>query len=177
MKMHLAIGLVALTSISPSFADTCAPILKAAGAYAKVERYVVRMTMVSQNEIHNTEVMMAPEGMYIKAGEQWIQSPVSINRKDLLDANKSVFSDCKQVGKEDVDGVSTAVYRFTGKAEGQPSMTGKMWIGIADDLPRRMEGRTNDADITQVIRYDVQAPKKGSTVEIPGLNQLKNLFK
>ena len=55
-------------------------------------------------------------------------------------------------------------------------MTGKMWIGMADDLPRRMEGRTKDADITQVIRYDVQVPK-GSTVEIPGLNQLKNLFK
>jgi hypothetical protein len=176
MKLHLAMGLLALASVGTSLADTCEPIARAAGAYAKAERYVVNMTIVSQGEKHNTEVMVAPEGMYIKAGEQWIRSPVSINRKDLLDANKSVYSDCARVGQEDVNGVPTAVYRFTGKADGQAPMTGKMWIGTADDLPRRMEGRTKDADITQNIRYDVEAPK-GGVVGIPGLDQLKNLFK
>jgi hypothetical protein len=175
MKLHITIGLAALTTLSPGFADTCAPIMKSAAAYAKAERYVVNMTMVSQGQTHNTEVMMSPEGMYIKAGEQWIRSPVSINRQEILDANKSVFSDCARVGQENVDGAPTSVYRFTGKAEGQPPMTGKMWIGTADDLPRRMQARTKDGDITQNIRYDVEAPK--AAVGIPGLNQLKNLFK
>jgi outer membrane lipoprotein-sorting protein len=176
MKMHLAMGFAALISVSPGFADTCAPIMKAAGAYAKAERYTVKMTMVSKGETHNTEVMMAPEGMYIKAGDQWIRSPVAINRQELLDSNKSVFSDCKRIGKEDVDGAPTVIYQFTGKAEGEAPMAGKMWIGTADDLPRRMQGRTKDADITQVIRYVVPAPK-GSALALPGLNQLKGLFK
>ncbi len=175
MKIRLAVGLAGLACINHGVADTCAPIVKAAGTYAKAERYAVKMTMVSKGETHLTEVMMAPEGMYIRAGEQWIRSPVAISRQDLLDANKSVYSDCKRLGQESIDGVPTAVYRFTGKAEGQPPMTGKMWIGTADDLPRRLEAKTQDADITQAIRYDVQSPKGGGA-GLPGLDQLKGLF-
>ena len=69
----------------------------------------------------------------------------------------------------------TVVYLFTGKTEGQPPMNGKIWIGTADDLPRRMEGKSQDAEITQAIRYDVEAPKSG-VLGVPGLNQLKGLF-
>ena len=54
-------------------------------------------------------------------------------------------------------------------------MNGKIWIGTADDLPRRMEGKSQDAEITQAIRYDVEAPKSG-VLGVPGLNQLKGLF-
>lgn len=172
---RLVVGLLALAAAGPGFADSCAAIKKAAEAYAKAERYSVKLSMVSRGDTHSTEVLMSPEGMYIKAGEQWIRSPVAINRKELIDANKSNFSDCRQVGKEVVDGVPTVIYQFTGKADGEPSMNGRMWIGVADDLPRRMEGKTKDGDITQSIRYDVQAPK-GGTVDIPGLNQLKGLF-
>ncbi len=168
-------GLLALAAAGPGLADSCAAIKKAAEAYAKAERYTVKMSMVSKGETLNTEVMMAPEGMYIKAGEQWIRSPVAINRKEVIDANKSNFSDCRQVGKEVVDGVPTVIYQFTGKADGEPAMNGRMWIGATDDLPRRMEGKTKDGDITQLIRYDVQAPK-GGAIEIPGLNQLKGMF-
>jgi outer membrane lipoprotein-sorting protein len=173
MKLLVAVSLLVLTA-TPALADDCAPITRATAAYAKAERYTVKMVMVSKGETLNTEVMMAPEGMYLKAGEQWIRSPVSVNRKDILAANKAVYSDCKQIGKENIGGVPTAIYRFTGKAEGQPSMTGKLWIGTADDLPRRMEGRTKDGDFTQDIRYDVQAPK--GAVNVPGLDQLKGLF-
>jgi outer membrane lipoprotein-sorting protein len=178
MKMHSAVAWVALAALPfprPSFADTCAPIMRAAGAQAKAERYAVKMTIASKGETHQTEVMTAPEGMYIKAGEQWIRSPVSINRKDLLDANKSTFSDCSRVGQESVDGVPTAVYRFTGKAEGQAPMAGKIWIGTADNLPRKLEARSQDTDITQLMRYDVQVPK-GAALEVPGLDQIKGLF-
>jgi len=173
-KAPLLLGMLALAATAPSLADTCAPIRKAAEAYGKAERYSVKMSIVSRGETHSTEVLMSPEGMYIKAGDQWVRSPVAVNRKELIDANKSTFSDCRQIGKEVVDGVPTVIYQFSGKAEGQPGMNGKMWIGTADDLPRRMEGKTKDGDITQSIRYDVQAPK-GGAVEIPGLNQLKGL--
>jgi hypothetical protein len=174
-RFRFALGLLALTSLPPAVADSCAPIEKAATAYGQAERYTVKMDMLSKGKSFNTEVMIAPEGMYIRAGDQWIRSPVAVNRKDLLNANKSVFSDCKKVGEERVEGVPTAIYRFTGKAESQSPMTGKIWIGTADDLPRRMEGKTQDADITQVIRYDVEAPK-GGTAGLPGLDQLKGLF-
>jgi len=174
-RYRFLLGLMAIAAAGPTLADSCAAIKKAAQAYANAERYTVKMSMVSKGETLNTEVMLAPEGMYIKAGEQWIRSPVAINRKDMIDANKSSFSDCRQVGKEVVDGVPTVIYQFTGKADGQPAMNGRMWIGAADDLPRRMEGKTKDGDVTQTIRYDVQAPKGGG-VEIPGLNQLKGLF-
>lgn len=174
-RRRFLVGMLAFAAAGPSLAGDCDPIKKAAEAYAKAERYTVKMSMVSKGETLNTEVMMAPEGMYIRAGEQWIRSPVAVNRKDVIDANKSNFSDCRQVGKEVVDGVPTLIYQFTGKANGEPAMNGKMWIGAADDLPRRMEGKTKDGDITQSIRYDVQAPK-GGAVDIPGLNQLKGLF-
>lgn len=174
-RCRLALGLLMLAAAGPGFADSCAAIRKAAEAYAKAERYSVKLSMVSKGETHSTEILMSPEGMYIKAGEQWIRSPVAINRKEVIDANKSNFSDCRQVGQEVVDGVPTVIHQFTGKAEGEPSMNGRMWIGLADHLPRRMEGKTKDGDITQSIRYDVQAPK-GGTVDIPGLNQLKGWF-
>jgi hypothetical protein len=176
MRMHVLAGSIFMAAAGAGHADTCEPILKAASAYAKAERFAVKLNMVSKGETHNTEVMILPEGMYIKAGEQWIRSPVSVNRKDLLNSTRSGFSDCKRIGQQDIDGVPTGIYRFTGKAEGQPPMTGKIWIGTADDLPRRMEGKTQDGDITQQIRYDVQAPK-GNTLEVPGLNQLKGLFR
>jgi hypothetical protein len=175
MKTRLSIGLIAAVCMQAGFAQTCAPLIKAADAYAKAERFAVNMKIVSKGETHETEVMMAPEGMYIKAGDQWIRSPVLVNRKSLLDQTKSTFSDCRRIGQETVDGVSTEIYRFTGRADDQPPMNGKIWIGRADDLPRRMEGKSPDADITQVIRYDVQAPQSGVPA-VPGLNQLKGLF-
>ena len=174
-RYRFLLGLMAIAAAGPTLADSCEPITKAALAYAKAERYSVKMSMASKGETHSTEVLMSPEGMYIKAGDQWIRSPVAINRKEVIDANKSTFSDCRQVGKEVVDGVPTVIYQFTGKAEGEQAMNGRMWIGTPDDLPRRMEGKTKDGDITQSIRYDVQAPKGGG-VDIPGLNQLKGLF-
>jgi hypothetical protein len=174
-KAPLLLGMLALAATAPSLADTCAPIRKAAEAYGKAERYSVKMSIASRGETHRTEVLMSPEGMYIKAGDQWVRSPVAVKRKDLIDADKSTFSDCRQLGKEVVDGVPTMIYEFTGQADGQPAMNGRMWIGTADDLPRRMEGKMKDGDISQSIRYDVQAPK-GGAVEIPGLNQLKGLF-
>ena len=175
MKTSLSIGMIAATCMQPGFAETCAPITKSADAYAKAERLAVNMTMVSKGETHETEVMMAPEGMFIKGGDQWIRSPVSVNRRNLLDSTKSTFSDCRLMGRETIDGVPTVVYLFTGKTEGQPPMNGKIWIGTADDLPRRMEGKSQDAEITQAIRYDVEAPKSG-VLGVPGLNQLKGLF-
>jgi hypothetical protein len=175
LRKRVVLGMAAFAAAGASFADTCDPIRNAAAAYAKAERFTVKMAMTSRGETHSTEVLMSPEGMYIKAGEQWVRSPVAINRKELIDANKSTFSDCRQVGKEVVDGAPTLIYQFTGKADGEPAMQGRMWIGTADDLPRRIDGKTKDGDITQSIRYDVQAPR-GGTVDIPGLNQLKGLF-
>jgi len=175
VKTRFSAGLIALACIQSGFAATCEPITRSADAYAKAERFAVNMTMVSKGETHQTEVMMAPEGMFIKGGDQWIRSPVSVNRRNLLDSTKSTFSDCRLMGRETIDGVPTVVYLFTGKTEGQPPMNGKIWIGTADDLPRRMEGKSQDAEITQAIRYDVEAPKSG-VLGVPGLNQLKGLF-
>jgi hypothetical protein len=175
MKLRLTIGLIVAAGMQPAFAQSCAPILKAADTYAKAERFAVKMKIVSKGETHETEVMMAPEGMFIRGGGQWIRSPVSINRKDLLDSTKSTFTDCSRIGQETIDGVPTSIHRFTGKAEGQPPMQGKIWIGMADNLPRRMEGKNPDTDIVQAIRYDVEAPTTG-VLGVPGLNQLKGLF-
>lgn len=95
------------------------------------------------------EIVILGDAFYVKeAGGQWVglkipadqaaqQTPSVFNpaqeMKDLSGAQNF-----KVVGMEVVDGTPTTVYSYEETVNGQPATT-KMWIGTADNLPRKVE--------------------------------------
>lgn len=172
----------AMCSASHAADPACAPIIKAAEAHAKAERMRVRMLMNDPNRPDEIEAMIVPEGMYIKAGDQWIKSPVASTREQLMklsEQSKGSITECKALGKETVNGEPTSVYRYKGKVEGQPDSDVKLWIANADGLPKKAEIKSEKGMITQFISHgaDIQAPKGGLAIPAGIGEMLKGLMK
>lgn len=171
-----------MSSASHAADPACAPIIEAAEAHAKAERMRVRMQMNDPNRPDEIEAMIVPEGMYIKAGDQWIKSPIASTREQLMklaEQSKGSITECKALGKETVDGVPTSIYKYKGKVEGQPDSDIKLWIANADGLPKKAEIKSEKGMITQFISHgaDIQAPKGGLQIPAGIGEMLKGLMK
>jgi len=150
-----------------SKAETPIDVLsKAVSAQLEVKSFRARMTTsvdggkestrivecVSPDRFHITgdqdEMILAGGNVYMKTPSgEWTRllfDPAAMinqirDTKQLEEIRKS--TDVEQAGAETVEGVPTLVYRYTMKDPfGMKSTSScKMWVGVADSLPRKME--------------------------------------
>lgn len=95
------------------------------------------------------EIVILPDTFYVKEeGGQWVG--LKIPADQAANQTPSVFNPAQEmrdlsgaqnfklVGLDVVDGTPTTVYSYEETINGQPATT-KMWIGVADNLPRKVE--------------------------------------
>ncbi len=127
----------------------------------KTTKMVIEFVAPDRLHILNTgsqEMIIVPEGTYLrKPGEQqWTKSPMSmssvisstLSAKSVDDLMNSItIEKFKFVGADVVDGKPTWVYEYQTSMEITAGTTinqsAKIWIGIADKLPYRMEGESD----------------------------------
>lgn len=141
----------------------CAPILKAQIAQSRAQRYIVKTTIAGERGSDESETMIVPEGMFIRRDGKWTKSSTQLTPKDraeLIEFGEKNISDCKRIGKESLRGKAMSIYTYKQKAPDLPSSDVKLWIG-ADGLPRKLEARSGNSSVAQVISYNakLRAPR------------------
>jgi len=126
-----------------------------------------------------TETIVIAGIIYFKLADQpWRKSPASASQglnaltfvvdETKLDALLQSVSEFRLVGPEVLDGTPTLVYQYkTTTAQPPATGTSKIWIGVADNLPRKIEGdststlngQTHSAKTT-FLYYDYNADIK-----------------
>ncbi len=112
------------------------------------------------------EAILIAKTVYLKIGTTWqkVALPQGI---DVSAANLQQYgsqlgtnSQVKFVGAEVLDGVPTVVYQYTTTIKGPPAQTinTKVWIGVADNLPRKVETSPKAGQTTTIIFSDFNAP-------------------
>jgi hypothetical protein len=119
-----------------------------------------------------TEMILVGSTAWMKLGSQWqkIASGLDIDFADPKKMGDKLggSTEVKLVGPDLLDGPPTLVYQYTwtapapaGAAAGTParpeSYSSKVWIAVADDLPRKLEGEASGMKTT-VTYYDYNAP-------------------
>jgi len=102
---------------------------------------------------------------YMKVGNQWqkIAMPktfdLSFADAKKLEAELGATTETKLIGAEVLDGTPTTVYQYTTtiKTPTPTTVTSKVWIGVADGLPRKMESTTKAGVKTVTTYYDYNA--------------------
>ncbi len=112
------------------------------------------------------EAILIGATMYIKVGGAW-QKISSPEFKDLfnfsdpkkLERDLGVSTNIQLVGPEVLDGTPTLVYQYSTSLAGPPpsTYTSKVWIGVADNLPRKVESTSAAGVKTTIIYYDYNA--------------------
>ena len=88
---------------------------------------------------------------YVKIGNQW--QKMTLPQSQAFDvnlfnpknyetqlSNPGALPDIKVLGPDTVDGVPTIAYQISTPAKsGAPATTTKVWIGVADGFPRKVE--------------------------------------
>lgn len=111
------------------------------------------------------ELIMIGKTVYVKVGNQWqkVAMPkgidLSLADPKKFEENLGVTTDVKLVGTELLDGTPTFVYQYTTTIKGPPAQkfTSKVWIGVSDNLPRKLESEPKAGQKTTVIYYDYNA--------------------
>jgi hypothetical protein len=109
---------------------------------------------------------------YVKLAGQWqkiaLPKTIDLSFADLkkIEAELGASSDVKLIGPEVLDGTPTLVYQYTTTTTTPISTTttSKVWVAVADQLPRRMESVAKSGTKTTVIYYDYNA---AITIEPP----------
>ena len=116
---------------------------------------------------------------YVKLGDKpWQKMPASVQSplnalsfvldEKQLDAFLQSVSEFRLVGPEILDGTPTLAYQYKANSAEPPATgTSKIWIGVADNLPRKIEidststlnGQTYSAKTTRLY-YDYNADIK-----------------
>ena len=99
---------------------------------------------------------------YMKMGAQWqkIAMPKTFDLSSAdpkkLEAELGATTETKLIGAEVLDGTPTTVYQYTTtiKTPTPTTVTAKVWIGVADGLPRKMESTTKTGVKTVATYYD-----------------------
>jgi hypothetical protein len=134
----------------------------AAGLEMTMERVMPdRFHMVSKQ----FEAIMIGQTFYMKIGAQW-QKMVMPNSIDLSFADVKKYetelgasSETKLIGPDVLDGTPTLVYQYTTtiKTPTPTTVTSKVWIAVADGLPRKMESESKAGTKTVMTFYDYNA--------------------
>jgi hypothetical protein len=113
------------------------------------------------------EFILIGATMYIKAGTQWqkitapqLKDALNISDPGKLEQDLGVSTNIQLIGPEVLDGTPTLVYQYTTTTKGTPpeTFTSKVWIGVADNLPRKLESVSPTTGAkTTIIYYDYNA--------------------
>jgi len=111
------------------------------------------MEMVMPDRIHMTsaqfEMILIGNASYVKIGNTWqkMTLPQSVDVNQFKPGTwqtqiQGGLPDIKILGPDTVDGVPTIVYQFSSaKSSGQEAAT-KVWIGVTDGFPHKIESGT-----------------------------------
>ena len=108
------------------------------------------LEMVSPDRIHMSgsqfEMILIGNTSYVKIGNTWqkmnLPQSVDVNLFNPKSYQTQIqgLPDIKLIGPDTVDGVPTMAYQFGTTLKGQSqSTTTKIWIGIADGFPHKIE--------------------------------------
>ena len=119
-----------------------------------------RFHMVSKQ----TEMIILNQAVYIKVAGQWQKMPMtqgidlSMTDPQKLQTTLGAATDVKLIGAEVLDGTPTMVYQYTTKIGTQPQpFTSKIWVGVSDNLPRKIESESQPGQKTTITFYDYGA--------------------
>jgi hypothetical protein len=137
------------------------------------DRFRAKMATGGQN----MEMVFISGTAYMKLGASpWIKAPTgapldlsTLDPKRFESDFRGNVSNVRLVGPDVVEGTPTLVYTYdVAPAAGAPVKTGpvssKIWVGVADRLPRRLEVTSPTGEVTNITYYDYNAP---ITVEAP----------
>lgn len=125
------------------------------------------LEMVLPDRFHMTtsklEMILIGKTMYIKTGTKWqkLTQNIDLSAVDAkkLEAELGISKDVKLVGTDVIDGTPTFVYQYTTTIKGPPARTttSKVWVGMADNLPRKRETEPKAGQKTTTTYYDYNA--------------------
>ncbi len=148
MPNLLVRAVIAAALLSPTAAlagqAECDAIAKA--MLAVPDQPAVRQVVtLGPNEAGPTSILLK-DAMYLKenASKAWIKAPIDAGKRRVMaEAGLKVLplSACERAGGEAVDGVAVDVYSYSQANPMKPGdkASGRILIGAADGLPRRMD--------------------------------------
>jgi hypothetical protein len=148
-SISAAITLLALLGApQAASADSCQPIIESMHATLKAPA-IKQFLKVKGSDQEKLMSIMVGDSVYLMMGSTKAFSKMPRSEIDKTaqeaEAEKS-FSNCKQVGTEQVNGVTTIVYTYSYQAQGESGQT-KVWIG-QDGFLRKQS--TDEGE----LRYD-----------------------
>lgn len=181
---------------APSSGNTGDTLLKAFTSWGSVKSFRAKMTvsgspaaaqtmtmeMVMPDRMHMTsaqfEMIVIANTTYLKIGNQW--QKMTLPQSQSFDVNlfnpknyetklqnPGALPDIKILGPDTVEGVPTIAYQITSPAQsGTPTATTKVWIGVADGFPHKIESGTSTGTAT-IIFSDFNSPAINITAPIP----------
>jgi len=111
------------------------------------------------------EVIIIGATYYVKIGNQWqkiaLPKGFDISSFDIktLEAQLGASTEVKLIGPDVLDGAPMVVYQYTTtiKTPTPSTLTSKVWIAVADQLPRKMESTPKTGGKTVIVYSDYNA--------------------
>ncbi len=159
----------ALTAMFRGWSNVKTFRAKATVTPAKGAAQEMTMEVVVPDRFHLTsktfEAIKIGSTMYMKIGASWQKITLGQNLDfsfgDIkkLESELGTSTDVKFLGAEVLDGTPTLTYQYTVsiKTPTPTTTTSKVWVAVADGLPRRMESTSKNGTKTVVTFYDYNA--------------------
>lgn len=121
------------------------------------------------------EAILIGKTVYMKIGGKWSKTPLpqGINfdfaNPQTYASQVGATSNVKFIGADVVDNTPTLVYQYTTTVKGPPqtTVTSKVWVGVADNLPRKVESEPKAGQKTTMTFYDYNATNITIAAPIP----------
>ncbi len=126
--------------------------------YAAPDRYYYSQNgKVAGIGERNSEGIFIGEDGWTKMGDKpWAKSSVKINMAKAIQKQENFdeltddkTAEVKSLGTESLDGVEMKVYQYSQVKKDEDETiksTGKIWVGASDNLPHKMEGKTESTE-------------------------------
>lgn len=134
-RLAVSLSLLCASSAVLAVEAACEPIV---AATEKSSAQPARHTTVELGDGQRGESVFLDGQLYIRVAERWMKAPASAleeERKlnaDLRNGTIKIW-DCKRVGTETVDTVSTTVYSYRQEIPGLPKVDGPIRVYIGRD--------------------------------------------
>ncbi len=129
----------------------------------------IQLDVVMPDRFHMTskqvEAIIIGPTFYLKTGTQWLKTAApkgldfSFADVKKIQDELGATTESKLLGPELLDGTPTLVYQYTTtiKTPTPTTSTSKVWVAVADGLPRKMEVVAKSGTKTTIIYYDYNA--------------------
>lgn len=115
----------------------------------------------------DSEIIVVPEGTWVKAGGQWMKMPMDMSKtiegysRRAMDEGLAGMGEVSEIGGDTVDGCAATVYRYVSSAKfmGVDS-SAEVDVAICNSsgLPVRMVSRPKGKGEPVTMHYDFTAP-------------------